>query len=282
MTPPPAPPPQGLHRDRLWGRFLAAEVEVLGDETRRTGRFLMAGAVLLILVATGLVRLEALPGLAVRVSGQALGIEEILVALEVGALLLYGLYLAGDIQRVLLRDYYERLSRVQLETEARLRRLEEGGLLRDHEEARVRERLDGMEARALPLRRRVELLREELEGLRSAGESGSRFTPFAAQRTVVEAELRRSLVSLQELEAEAGALGIPPEVDSPRDAGGGLPHRLALAREVEEELDRLEDYRRRITGSPLLRRSGRIRSLLEVGLAPVSAMVALILWGATR
>ena len=29
-----------------------------------------------------------------------------------GPCLLYGLYLAGDIQRVLLRDYYERLSRV--------------------------------------------------------------------------------------------------------------------------------------------------------------------------
>ena len=284
MTPPPPSPSPGLQRDRLFRRFLAAEVEVLGDETRRTGRFLMAGAVLLILVATGLVRLEALPGLAVQVSGQALGIEQILVGLEVGALLLYGLYLAGDIQRVLLRDYYERLSRVQLETEARLRRLEEGGLLRDHEEVRVRERQDGMEARALPLRRRVELLREELEGLRSAGESGSRFTPFAAQRTVVEAELRRALVSLQELESEAGAgaRGIPPEPAPPGDAGEGLPHRLALAREVEEELDSLEAYRLRITGSRLLRWSGRSRSLLEVGLAPVSAVVALVLWGVTR
>jgi hypothetical protein len=123
-----------------------------------------------------------------------------------------------------------------------------------------------------------------LEGLRSAGESGSRFTPFAAQRTVVEAELRRSLASLQELEAEAGdsALGTPPELDPPRDAGGGLPRRLALAREVEEELDHLEAYRLRITGSRLLRWSGRSRSLLEVGLAPVSAVVALVLWGATR
>lgn len=252
---------------------------MLGDETRRTGRFLMAGAVLLVLVATGLVRLEALPGLAVRVSGQALGIEEILVGLEAGALVLYGLYLAGDVQRVLFRDYYERLARVQLETEARLRRLEEGGRLRDHEEARIRERREGVEGRALPLRRRVELLRDELERLRSAGEAGSRFTPLAAQRTVVEAELRRALSGLDELEAEAGVEGGTDE--SPGEAPDTL-RRLAVAREVEVELDHLEDYRRRIAGSRLLRWSGRSRSLLEIGLAPASAVAALILWGVTR
>lgn len=270
MTPPPPPIPVEPGPERLLHRLLGADVEVLGEETRRTGRFLMAGAVLLTLVATGLVRLEALPGLAVRVSGQALGIEEILVGLELGALLLYALYLAGDIQRVLLRDYYERLSRVHLEADARLRRLEEGERLREHEETRAREHRDGVDVRARPLHRRVELLREELDALRSAGEAGSRFTPRAAQRAVVEAELRHSLAELRELEAE----GLLP--------GDDLPRRLGLARQVEDELDRLEAYRTRIAGSRLLRWSGRTRSVLEIGLAPTSAVLAMLLWGVTR
>lgn len=289
--PQPAPMSEAVPPVHLLHRFLNAEVDVLGEETRRTGRFLMAGAVLLTLVATGLVRLEALPGLAVRVSGQALGIEEILVGLELGALVLYGLYLAGDVQRVLLRDYQARLSRVHLETESRLRRLEEGERLQEHQESRAGARREGLEIRARPIRRRAELLREELERLRSAGEAGSRFTPLAAQRTVVETELRRSLAELRELEAEAEAEGggggspgggPPIQVGSPVPADGDLPRRLALARGVEDELDRLEAYRSRITGSRLLRWSGRTRSVLEVGLAPTSAVLAMLLWGMTR
>jgi hypothetical protein len=278
-TPPPHADSRGPGTRFFLAHLLAADGDVLGAETRRTGRFLMLGAVLLGLVATGLVRLESLPGLSVRVSGQALGIEEILVGLELGALGLYALYLAGDVQRVLLREYYARLTRVQLETDVRLRRLEETARLAEYRMEGEQGRRGEIEAQALPLRGRIEGLRAELEHLRSVGEGGSRFTSHAAQRTLVEGELRVSVARLEELEAEAASGGGASPEAAPSSM---LPARLALSRTFAEELDALEAYRRRISESRLLRWSGRARSVLEIGLAPCAALASILLWGITR
>ena len=144
--------------------------------------------------------------------------------------------------------------------------------------------LDGMEARALPLRRRVELLREELEGFRfSRGSPGPRLqTPFAAPAN--GGGKRSSGASLVSPppgagEPRAGALGIPPEVDSPRDAGGGsFPTRPGPGpgRWRRSWLPPGKTIVGRITGSPS---SAPVRTNPEPswrwGWLPVSAMVAL-------
>lgn len=252
---------------RLWD----ADREVIGDETRRTGRFLLTGSTALALVATGLIQLDSLPGLAVVQQKQGFGIDSILAALVMGGLFLYLLYLGGDIQRSLSADCEDRLRRIKTEIDVQLQGLEESSRLRRHEASKTRRLEESTLISIDPLQAKLASIESELTRISAAGEAGSRFTPYAAERAITEANFKEALCELEKLKSRLKEDGLEHQ-DS------ALPKRLAIAKQFACELESLQSYQQSISSSSVLVRTARVRVAVEIFMAPVLALATVSFW----
>ena len=252
---------------RLWD----ADREVIGDETRRSGRFLLTGSTALALVATGLIQLDSLPGLAVVQQKQGFGIDSILAAFLIGGFFLYLLYLGGDIQRSLSADCEDRKRRIMTDLDVQLRDLEESSRVRRYEATNLQHQDETAREVTEPIQAKLASIESELFRISAAGETGSRFTPHAAERAITEANLKEALSELEKLESNLKKSGLEHETSE-------LPRRIAIAIDFAHELDSLRSYKASISSSPVLIYAARVRVAVEIFMAPVLALIAVAFW----
>jgi len=247
---------------------LESDQDIVGPETRRTGRMLILASVAVLLIATGSLQPEAVSGPGLRLSGDASTMSALLVLFLCFGLVMFPLRLLTDLERVNRVELRSRTVRLQLRTEAEVRRLEEAELLERYQPP-PGEREATTKRTERDLTTRLEHLSRELADLRSLGETGSRFTRFSADRQIVEAEVRRLLGEVDALRAsEEGS----SEVEAP------LPPRLRISADHLDELDELSRLQEDFTSSGLVRVARRLRIALDVCLAPGCGVCSLIFW----
>lgn len=248
---------------RLWA---SAPTELVGAETRRTGRFAIGTAAALVLTSSGVVETDTIPTLGLRLSADVTTLDVVLVVTVLTSLAVFFLRLLADLERHSLDQIQSGITLLQLEWDATLREVEE------------KARLDAFQDPAVPeessrdahrLERRLHRVQEDLSRLRLAGEAGSRFTPHAADRRVLEDELGR-------VRAELSAIGeASPESPAPSRE---LPERLRIATSYVNAIAEIQRRRRSFERSRMIRASRGARILLDVLLAPLAVLGSLFYW----
>ena len=247
---------------------LASGEDIVGTETRRTGRMVILASVVVILIATGAVQPEAISGLGLQLSGEVATLRAVLLLVLSLSLVMFALRLLTDLERVTRLELFSRTTRLQLRTQAEVRRLEEAELLDGHVPPSGRG--DSGADRVEQLQRtRLEHLYQDLADLKHLGETGSRFTRFAADRQFVENEIKKVLTALNTM---GGDQEESLSEDSP------LPPRLRISASHLTSLIEISELQTEFSGSGLVRVARRLRVALDVCLAPSFGVAALIVW----
>lgn len=225
--------------------------DLVGSETRRTGRFVITSAILLVLVAADTVEVDSLPGLGLRLSGTVTTLELLLVSAVAIGVVVFALRLVSDLERFYVAQVRARIELLQWQAST---------MGRDAEAAE-QESVSEPDGAAERLEARLSGLNEDMARLRAAGEAGSRFTRFAAERSLLQSEMQRVERQLSEL------------------AGDGV--RTETTRAIDQrlsELEEIERYRVRLEQSSLLRFSRIVTVTLDLVLAPVISIAAITYW----
>ncbi len=261
---------EGTRVTTLLRMALASGQDLVGPATRRTGQFVIVASVLIVLTTAGVVESESLPGYGLRLTGEVATLDVVLVVAILSGLLVFSLRLVADIERLVHRELVTRLSNLQLLAEAETRRLDEAVLLSQPQDAASDRPAAARSARRQRLQARLSTLSAELERLRSLGESGSRFSIYAADRQISESELAAVLQELGTLEPVAD---IPPQ-------SSYLTPRQQISDDYVKGINQLRAARALLERSPVVVLARQIRVALDIALAPLVGILAVGYWAA--
>lgn len=240
----------------------------MGPDTRQTGRLIIAVAAIMVLTATGAVETDTLPTVGIRLTGRITSLDAVLALTLLFSTIGFVLRLVADLEGLVRRAREKELRRIRAlsqvpeDVDAAGPRANPGTAATDiHEVAESTSRRRRLVERSAQLA-------AELDRLRQLGESGSRFSRFAAERVVVEAELLSISKELASLPTHgSGPAGLVQEA---RDS-----ERVAAA----ERLNELRDLQDSWASSRLLAVSRSSRVILDLVLAPCLAALAFLVWG---
>ena len=256
---------------KVVGTALATGEDLVGAETRRAGQLILGASALVAMTRFGIVEPSSVPPFGLPLTGAVTTLDVLLILTIVASLAMYGLRLLADVERLTRRELVNYVARLQMEAEAETRRIQEEEVVASFDAPGMAGQ-GNAEARRRILRARLRSLTGELDRLRRLGEHGSRFTAFSAERAVAEAELRQVTAELQALDRDLTSAGEGVE------GGPDVPPRVRWSQSYLDRLRMLDEARTRIEASALMAASQRARVTVDVLLAPLVGLGAIVLW----